>query len=134
MIKPRRPEFVSTRSLIDKLSVKPMSIVSVIGIDDRSFWQQLIDSGADAIKGRLRKESDLIFCAADSLAELKKLDRLKDSLKPNGAIWVVSLKGKAAKIKDIDVIAAAKRAGLVDNKVVSFSETHLAALGCSSER
>ncbi len=109
---------------MDKLGVKPMSIVSVISIDDRSFWQLLIDSGADTIRGRLRKNSDLIFYAADSLAELKKLDRLKSYLKANGAIWVVSLKGKAAKIKDIDVIAAAKRAGLVDNKVVSFSATH----------
>jgi hypothetical protein len=109
---------------MDKLDVKPMSRVSVIGIEDRSFWQLLIDSGAEAIKGRLRKDSDLIFYAADSLAALKQLDRLKSYLKANGAIWVVSLKGNGAKIKDIDVIAAAKRSGLVDNKVVSFSETH----------
>jgi hypothetical protein len=118
------PEFQSTRSLMDKLGVKPMSIVSVIGIKDQSFWQQLIGSGADAIQGRLRTESDLIFFAADSLSALQKLDRLKNYLKPNGAIWVVSLKGKAANIKDVDVISAAKRSGLVDNKVVSFSETH----------
>jgi hypothetical protein len=117
-------EHVSTRRLMDKLGVRPMSIVSVIGIKDRSFWQLLIDSGADAIRGRLRPESDLIFLAADSLTALQKLDRLKNYIKPNGAIWVVSLKGKAAKIKDVDVIGAAKRSGLVDNKVVSFSETH----------
>ena len=109
---------------MDKLGVKPLSIVSVIGIKDRSFWQQLIDSGADAIQGRLRKGSDLIFCAADSLIALQKLEGLKSYLVPNGAIWVVSLKGKAAKIRDVDVISAAKRSGLVDNKVVSFSETH----------
>jgi len=36
----------------------------------------------------------------------------------------VSLKGKAARLKDVDVIAAAKAAGLVDNKVVGFSDTH----------
>ncbi|HEY4723369.1 MAG TPA: hypothetical protein VII92_16050, partial [Anaerolineae bacterium] len=46
---------------------------------------------------------------------------LKSCLVSNGAIWAVSLKGKAAKIRDVDVIAAAKAAGLVDNKVVSFS-------------
>lgn len=109
---------------MDKLGVQPMSIVSVIGVKDRLFWQLLIDSGADAIRGRLRKQSDLIFFAADSLAALHKLDRLKNYLTPNGAIWVVSLKGKAAKIKDVDVIDAAKRSGLVDNKVASFSETH----------
>ena len=50
--------------------------------------------------------------------------RLKASLRPDGAIWVVSLKGKVARLKDVDVIAAAKAAGLVDNKVVGFSDTH----------
>jgi hypothetical protein len=51
---------------------------------------------------------------------------LKEYLKPNGAIWVVSLKGKAARITVVDLIAAALRASLVDNKVVSFSETEKA--------
>jgi hypothetical protein len=118
----RQPEFHSTRSLIDKLGVKPKSIVGVLGIRDENFWAQLGDRGADVSK-RLRRNSDLIFYAADSLLELAKLGKLKSYLKPDGAIWVVSLKGKAATIKDVDVIAAAKAAGLVDNKVVSFSET-----------
>ncbi|MEK7312271.1 MAG: DUF3052 family protein, partial [Chloroflexota bacterium] len=55
-----------------------------------------------------------------------KLKSLKGYLRKDGAIWVVSLKGKQAKIRDVQVIAAAKAAGLVDNKVVSFSETHTA--------
>ena len=122
--KPRRQEFISTRSLMDKLGVKPFHRVSVIGVDDDVFWAQLIDRAADAVRGRLRQESDLIFFAAGSLPELQHLARLKSCLVSNGAIWVVSPKGKAAKIKDGDVIAAAKAAGLVDNKVVSFSETH----------
>ena len=120
----RRQEVHSTRSLIDKLGVKPFHRISVIGVDDDVFWAQLIDRAADTVKGRLRKESDLIFFAAGSLPELQQLARLKSYLVSNGAIWVVSPKGKAAKIKDSDVIAAAKAAGLVDNKVVSFSETH----------
>jgi hypothetical protein len=122
--KPHRAEYHSTRSLLDKLGVKPFHRISVIGVDDDTFWAQLIDRAADTVKGRLRKDSDLIFFAADSLAELQQLARLKTYLVSNGAIWVVSLKGKAAKIKDMDVIGAAKAAGLVDNKVVSFSETH----------
>ena len=122
--KPRRQEYVSTRSLMDKLGVKPFQRISVIGVDDDAFWAQLTTQADDVMKGRLRKESDLIFFAADSLSELQQLARLKTYLVSNGAIWVVSLKGKAAKIKDVDVIAAAKAAGLVDNKVVSFSETH----------
>ena len=117
-------EKVSTRPLLDKLGVKAFHRVSVIGVDDEAFWAQLIDRAADTVKGRLRKDSDLIFFAADSLSELQQLARLKTYLVSNGAIWVVSLKGKAAKIKDVDVIAAAKAAGLVDNKVVAFSATH----------
>ena len=114
----------STRPLLDKLGVQPFHRISVIGVDDDAFWAQLIDRAADTVKGRLRKDSDVIFFAADSLSELQQLARLRTYLVSNGAIWVVSLKGKAAKIKDVDVIRAAKSAGLVDNKVVSFSETH----------
>ena len=109
---------------MDKLGVKPFHRISVIGVDDDAFWSQLIDRAGDTVKDRMRKDSDLIFFAADSVSDLQQLARLKTYLVSNGAIWVVSLKGKAAKIKDVDVIAAAKAAGLVDNKVVSFSETH----------
>ena len=52
------------------------------------------------------------------------LPDLAVSIKPNGAIWVVSPKGKGAAIKDTDVMSAAKASGLVDTKVVSFSDTH----------
>ena len=116
---------VSTRPLIDKLGVKPMSKVSVLGIDDEYFWEQLQARTPD-VSRRLRNDSDVIFYAADSEVALKKLKSLQDHLRKDGAIWVVSLKGKQAKIRDVQVIAAAKAAGLVDNKVVSFSETHTA--------
>jgi len=124
--KPRRQEYHSTRSLIDKLGVKPEAKVTVIGVEDEAFWLQLSERTHDIVVGRLRTECDVVFFAADRLSDLKKLARLKKYLKSNGAIWVVSVKGKAAKIKDVDVIAATKAAGLVDNKVVSFSETHTA--------
>ncbi len=114
------------KSLLDKLGVRPDSRVAVLGVRDDTFRQQLKNRTADVSEGRLRKDLDLIFFAADSRVELAKLERLKGSLKPNGAIWVVSLKGKQARLKDVDVIDAAIRAGLVDTKVVSFSDTHTA--------
>ncbi len=124
--RPRRQEVVSTRSLMDKLGVKPFHRICVIGVDDDAFWAQLLARAVDTMKGRLRHDCDLIFFVADSQSELQQLARLKTYLVSNGAIWVVSLKGKAAKLKDVDVISAAKAAGLVDNKVVSFSATHTA--------
>lgn len=51
----------------------------------------------------IKYHSDFIFYAADSLEALKDLSRLKAYLKSKGAIWVVSLKGKQARIKDTDV-------------------------------
>lgn len=113
----------SHRALIDKLGVKPMARVTVLNINDESFMAQLRDRTPDISK-RLRKDTDVIFYEANSEAELEKLETLKSYLKPDGAIWLVSLKGKQARIKDIQVIAAAKSAGLVDNKVAAFSETH----------
>ena len=114
---------VYAKSVIDKLGVKSDSRVAVLGVRDELFLMQLQERTPD-VSNRLRRDLDLIFFAADSQSELGKLARLKASLKPDGAIWIVSLKGKAARIKDVDVIAAAKAAGLVDNKVVGFSDTH----------
>jgi Protein of unknown function (DUF3052) len=112
------------RSLMEKLGVKPDSRVSVIGVKDESFWSQLTAQVDDA-KSRVRAESDLIFLSVESLKDLERLVTLQDSLKRNGAIWVVAPKGKQH-VKESDVIAAGKKAGLVDNKVVSFSDTHTA--------
>jgi hypothetical protein len=114
------------KSLIDKLGVRPDSRIAVLGVADESFARQLKarlkipagDSPAPAL--------DFIFYAADTAAELAKLKQLKNHLQPAGAIWVVSLKGKAATIKDTDVMQAARAAGLVDNKMCGFSATHTA--------
>ena len=59
-------------------------------------------------------------------AQLAPLAELATRIRPNGAIWVVSRKGKAATLRDVDVIGAATASGLVDNKVASFSATHTA--------
>jgi hypothetical protein len=121
MLKIRYP-----KSLIDKLGVKTGSRVAVLGVDDGDFEQDLRERlGAVPATGP-SSGLDLIFYAADSLPELAKLKALAKKLQPTGAIWVVSLKGKAAKIKDLDVMHAARTAGLVDNKVCSFSATHTA--------
>ncbi len=70
-------------------------------------------------------ESDVIFWLAEGMEALERLTSLQDYLRRNGALWVVFPKGKQH-IKETDVIAAGKRAGLVDNKVVRFSDTHTA--------
>jgi Protein of unknown function (DUF3052) len=117
------------KSLVDKLGLKPESRVAVLGVDDAEFRAQ---SAARLRAAPLEKlpaagaALDFIFHAADGEAELAKLAALKKHLVPAGAIWVVSPKGKAARVKDTDVMRAAKTAGLVVTKVCGFSATHTA--------
>ena len=113
------------RSLLDKLGVKPGAKISVLGVADADFRRQLRERGIAFSEGRPQKESGLIFFAAESTAALKKLKSLEGTLQPAGAIWVVYPKGQKH-IRENDVLAAAESTGLVDVKVVSFSETHTA--------
>jgi hypothetical protein len=119
-------EKVYTTPLLDKLGVRPGMRIAIVGaVDpDGSFRAQLADRSSDVTVGPPKADTDLVFLAADSHAELADLAALRKRIRPAGAIWVVSRKGRAATIRDVEVIAAAKDAGLVDNKVVSFSPTH----------
>lgn len=114
-------EVVYTRPLIDKLGVKPGARVAIIDIDDPDFRRVLSDRTHDITEGDPLPETDLVFIGVDDGSGLRRLGFLRDRIVPNGAIWVVSRKGKAATVRDIEVIEAAKAAGLVDNKVMSFS-------------
>ena len=113
-------------SLLDKLGVKPEMRVAVLGIDDESFLEQLAARTSDVASRTPKKDTEIIFFGAAAVADLARLEKLRSSLTPAGAIWVVHPKGKTAAFKDIDVFAAAKKAGLVDVKVASFSATHTA--------
>ena len=119
-------ERIYTTALLDKLGVKPGARVAIIRIRDEVFRALLPERTTDITEGNPLPQTDLIFLAADSVDELLEIGTLQESLVPNGAIWVVSRKGKAATLRDVDVIDAAKSVGLVDNKVASFSDTHTA--------
>lgn len=114
------------RGLLDKLGVKPGLRVSILGVRDEGFVDQLRSRAPVLSLGAAAPESDLLFFEADQAPDLEPLSALRATIKADGAIWVVSPKGKGAAIRDIDVIAAARAAGLVDTKVVSFSDTHTA--------
>jgi DUF3052 family protein len=113
------------RSRIDKLGVKPDSRVTVVGVQDADFHKELTARASDISDGKPRKDSDFIFFAAEDKDDLDKLVRLQRSLRSNGAVWVIYPKGRKD-ITENDVRAVGKKAGLVDVKVVGFSDTHSA--------
>ena len=97
----------------------------MIAVPDPDFRSRLAQRTGD-ISTRPRAACDLIFFGARNLKDLERLQTLRRSMKVAGAIWVIRVKGDDAVIKETDIIAAARRQGLVDIKVVSFSETHSA--------
>jgi len=91
---------LNPKSRLDKLGVKPSMRVAVLGVADEALAGEL--TGRDVILANELSGLDILFYAADSLSELERLAELIPSLAPKGALWVVSRKGKAATIKDVE--------------------------------
>jgi hypothetical protein len=118
------PDVPSTRPLLDKLGVKPGAKVAIEHLDDEGFVAQLRSRTPDIVVGRPSSPCDLVFFGAETPEHLKRIPELKAWIEPNGAIWVIRPKGGRSALRDTDVIKAGLEAGLVDNKIASFSETH----------
>jgi hypothetical protein len=112
-------------SRLQKIGVKPGWRASAIGVDDERFLAELEEGVTHLSIGRVAKNSDAIFYGVTKAIQLARLEKLKASLVPDGAVWIIRPKGRP-EISEQAVMAAGKAAGLVDVKVVSFSATHTA--------
>ncbi len=108
---------------IDKLGLKPGMAVRLAGDFDPGFTDELTANGVRIAAARER--AALAFLETHRAAGLTKIARLAEGIIPDGAIWVVYPKG-VAEIRETEVIAAGRAAGLKDVKVASFSSTHTA--------
>ena len=118
------PEAVSTRPLLDKLGVKPGARIAVRNLADPAFMKLLRQRTDDITRGRPKGPCDIVFLGATTTADLNRIKVVKSWIEPNGSIWVVRPKGGRSELRDTDVIDAGLAAGLVDNKIASFSDTH----------
>jgi hypothetical protein len=111
------------RSRLEKLGVKETFVISVIDVDDDSFLRELEGRAAKLATGsKPRAKSDMIVFGATAKTALDRLPALRASIVPAGMIWVLWPKGRK-ELREDDVRNAAKAQGLVDVKVMSFSET-----------
>jgi hypothetical protein len=97
--------------------------VAIVDLDDPDFLTLLRSRTSDIVKGRPRQPVDLVFVGAREPRDLKRLKDVKSWIEPNGAIWMVRPKGGRSALRDTDLIKAGLEAGLVDNKIASFSDT-----------
>jgi hypothetical protein len=124
--KPREPERdYSHRSLLDKLGVKPGQRIGVLGVEDPVFLKDLADRVPEFVREKPLSSADIILLGAENRKALARVKSLAGAIQKAGAIWIVYPKGQSH-IREVDVMAAGKSAGLTDNKVCRFSETHTA--------
>ena len=122
-------ERIYTSPLLDKLGVRPGMRVAIVGalhdddeVDEAAeFRSSLLDRTSDVTDGMPEPDTDIVFLAADSTPDLAALAAIRPRIRPNGAVWVVSRKGRAATLRDVEVMAAGRANDLIDNKVVAFS-------------
>jgi hypothetical protein len=111
-------------SRLAKLGVKAGMRVALVNLPDGAFREEVEQAGATVL-ARPAAGTDHVFLGASTPADLEKIPGLVKYLQPAGAVWVVRRKGRTD-VSERDSMAAGKRAGLVDVKVVSFSGTHTA--------
>jgi len=113
------------KSRIEKLGVKAGARVALLGQFDSEFLHEIDALTKSVSKGRAAGGSDYIFFAAGSKHDLSALAKIAKSMQGASAFWIVYPKGQR-QITGNDVIAAGRKCGLKDVKVVGFSPTHTA--------
>lgn len=114
----------STKPLLDKLGVKPGMRVAVIAVDDAAFMHELA-ARADVTEGDAPEGVDIVFLGVESPDDIAHLRELRERIQRDGAVWTVFRKGQKT-FNENDVLRLGLESGLVDVKVVRFSDTHSA--------
>jgi len=106
-------------TLLDKLGVKPGVTVALAGAFDDAFRAQVEAVAAPPAA------ADLILYSAPDRKALARVAAFARQMRIDAGLWIVYPKGAEA-IRQDDVLAAGRAAGLKDVKVASFSATHTA--------
>lgn len=118
-------KIVHPKTRMDKLGLKPDAAVSLVGEFETEFLAELEACTKNITKGKSSSVLDCTFFAANSSKDLSQVSKLAKGLKGPAALWIVYPKGQK-QITENEVLAAGRKAGLKDVKVVGFSTTHTA--------
>jgi hypothetical protein len=111
------------KSRVEKLGVKNGAKVSLLGDFDAEFLREIKEQTKALTKDKVTQDCEWIFFAADSLKKLSDTTKIAKAMRGATALWILYPKGKK-EITEKDVIAAGRKAGLKDVKVVGLSATH----------
>jgi hypothetical protein len=110
------------KSRLEKMGISAESTVTIVNLKDAELDAELKAAGA-TVRRKLAANAALIVLGVESATDLPKIATAAESLAPDGALWVIHPKGTDG-VKDTDVFAAGKAAGLTYTKVAKYSATH----------
>jgi hypothetical protein len=116
-------EIANPKTVVDKLGVKPGQRVALVGPIDPDIERRLAERGAQLVGAGAAAAH--LFAAVETADDLAALPSLVPWIARDGAVWTIRRKGRRD-LTEADVRAAGKAAGLVDVKVVRFSDSHTA--------
>ncbi|MBX3215083.1 MAG: hypothetical protein KF850_23815 [Labilithrix sp.] len=123
-----RERIKNPRALAEKLGLDATKKVCVVGKLDADLRADVEASGAKVAKSARGKGFDVVFLAANAKKDLEKMPAIKETIVPDGAIWIVYPKATATSIKvdpeltERAVLTAGRTLTLTDNKPVKLSE------------
>jgi hypothetical protein len=114
----------SHRDVVDKLGVKPGHAVALVDIPEGELREKVLARTGRAL-AEPDEPPDVVLVWADaSTNAVSTLEHWKARIDPSGGIWLLTPKRTPPGYVDQnDLIAAGKRAGVVDNKICSVSDT-----------
>jgi hypothetical protein len=120
-----REKILHPKSRMQKLGVKDGSKVDLQGEFPNDFIEELKAAKVEIIRVEDSAMAHNNFFAVEEKGSLAAIVNIAKKLRGAEALWVVYAKGKKD-LKESDVIAAGREAGLKDVKVMGFSSTHTA--------
>ena len=123
-----RERIKNPRALAEKLGLDATKKVCVVGKLDADLRADVEASGAKVAKSARGKGFDVVFLAANAKKDLEKMPAIKETIVPDGAIWIVYPKATATSIKvdpeltERAVLTAGRTLTLTDNKPVKISD------------
>jgi hypothetical protein len=116
-------ERIYVGSRIQKLGAKRGMRALLVGVADPTFAAELTEAGVEVVSPRAQRP-DLIFLGVARPRDLDKIARYRTRMPPHGTLWLIRPKGRDTPVTESEAMRAGLDAGLVDVKVVSFSDTH----------
>ena len=120
-----RDKILHPKTRIEKLGVIPGAKVSLLGDFESEFLREVTALTKSVSRGKASSDSEWIFFAVDSKQDLASLSKMAKAIHGAAALWIVYPKGQKH-VTENDVLAAGRKTGLKDVKVVGFSSTHTA--------